>query len=81
MAFWQTKSHAIITDNTVPPDCLERVISQRGEMTIYQRSSTSRLAEDAADEFGFGEGGRWVKKKAKKKGKDVSQLAPCYCKT
>ena len=28
----------------MPPDCFERVISQRGEMTIYQRSSTPRLA-------------------------------------
>ena len=44
IAFWQTKSHAIITNSTVPPDCIERVISQRGEMTIYQRSSTPRLA-------------------------------------
>ena len=30
IAFWQTKSHAIITDGTVPPDCIERVIPQRG---------------------------------------------------
>ena len=44
IAFWQTKSHAIITCSTVPPDCIERVISQRGKMTIYQRSSTPRLA-------------------------------------
>ena len=35
---------AIIAYNIVPPDCIERVISQRGEMTIYQRSSTLRLA-------------------------------------
>ena len=27
IAFWQTKSHAIIANNTTPPDCIERVIS------------------------------------------------------
>ena len=40
MAFWRTKSHAIITNSTVPPDCVERVISQH----VCQRSSTPRLA-------------------------------------
>ena len=44
MTFWQTKSHAITTNSTLPTDCLERVISQRGEMTVCQRSSTPRLA-------------------------------------
>ena len=39
IAFWQTKSHAIIAYSTFPQDCIERVISQRGGMTIYQRSS------------------------------------------
>ena len=37
IAFWQTTSHAIITNSTVPLDCVERVISQRGEMTVCQR--------------------------------------------
>ena len=44
LRFGKTKSHAIITNSTVPPDCIERVISQRGEMTIYQRTSTPRPA-------------------------------------
>ena len=44
IAFWQTKSHATVTDSTVPLDCIERVITQHGEMTINQRSSTPRLA-------------------------------------
>ena len=43
-ALWQTKAHAPITNSTVPLDCIERVISQRGEMTFYQRSSTPRPA-------------------------------------
>ena len=43
IAFWETKLHAIITDNTVPLDCIDRVITQHGEMTVYQRSSTPRL--------------------------------------
>ena len=40
IAFWQSKSHAIITNSTTPLDCIERVISQRGEMTVHERSST-----------------------------------------
>ena len=38
----ETKSHAIISNSTVSPDCDERVISQRGKLTFYQRSTTSR---------------------------------------
>ena len=43
-ALFSGQSRAIITHSTVPLDRIERVISQRGEMTIYQRSSTPRLA-------------------------------------
>ena len=42
--FRQAKSHAVIAYSTVPPDSVERVISQLGEMTIYHRSSTPRTA-------------------------------------
>ena len=34
MTFWQTKSLAIIDYTTVPPDCIERVISKKSE-TIF----------------------------------------------
>ena len=44
IAFWQTKLHAITTNSTVSLDCIERVISQRGEMNMYQRSATPRPA-------------------------------------
>ena len=44
ITLWQTKSHASSAYSTVPPDCMERVISQHGEVTICQRSSTPRLA-------------------------------------
>ena len=37
ITFWQTKSHAIIAHKTVLPDCIERVISQKGETTLYQQ--------------------------------------------
>ena len=43
IAFWQTKLRAIITDSTMPLDCIARVITQHGEMTVYQRSSTPKL--------------------------------------
>ena len=42
MTFWQTQSRAIIVHTTVPPGCAERVISQKGETTLYQRPCTSR---------------------------------------
>ena len=29
ISFWQTKSHAIITNSTVPPDCFERDLIMR----------------------------------------------------
>ena len=38
------ESHAFIAYKTVPPDCIERVISQKGETTLYQRLSTPRPA-------------------------------------
>ena len=41
---WQTKSHAIIPNSSTPPDCIERMISQRGEVTMFQRFSTPRSA-------------------------------------
>ena len=44
ISFWQAKTHVIITNSTLPPDCVERAISHRSEMTIYQRSSIPRLA-------------------------------------
>ena len=44
MAFWQTKPHAIIANSIVPPDSIEQVISQRREMSMYQRSLTQRPA-------------------------------------
>ena len=42
LTFWQTKSHAIIAHKTVPPDCIEGVISQKVETSLYQRHSTPR---------------------------------------
>ena len=42
ITFWQTKSHAVVAHKTVPPACIERVISQEGETTFYQRLSTPR---------------------------------------
>ena len=44
ITFWQTKSHVIFAHETVPPDCIERVISQNGETTLYQRLSAPRPA-------------------------------------
>ena len=44
VTFWQTKSHAIIAYKTVPPDCIERVTSQKDATTLNERHSTPRPA-------------------------------------
>ena len=41
---WQTRSHAIIVHDSVPPDCIEKVISEKGERTLYQRLAAPRPA-------------------------------------
>ena len=40
ITFWQAKSRAIIAHKTVPPESVERVITEKGETTLYQRLST-----------------------------------------
>ena len=44
LQFWQTRSHAIIVYNSVPADCIYKVISQKGERTLYERLSSPRPA-------------------------------------
>ena len=44
LTFWQTRSQAIIVHDSVPPDCIEKVISEKGEKTWNQRLSTPRPA-------------------------------------
>ena len=42
--FWQTRSQAEIVHNSVPTDCIDKVISQKGERTLFDRLSTPRPA-------------------------------------
>ena len=44
LRFWQTKSRAIIVHYLVPADCNYRVISQKGDRTLFERLSTPRPA-------------------------------------
>ena len=44
LRFWQTRSHAIIVCSSVPADCIYKVISQKGERTLFERLSTPRPA-------------------------------------
>ena len=44
LRFWQTKSRAITVHNPVPADCICRVISQKGDRTLFERLSTPRPA-------------------------------------
>ena len=37
LQFWQTKSFAIITHNSVPGDCIFRVISEKGDRVLFER--------------------------------------------
>ena len=44
LQFWQTRSHAIIVCISVPADCIFKVITQKGEQTLFERLSTPRPA-------------------------------------
>ena len=44
LRFWQTKSHAIIVHNPLPPDCIFNFIAKNGERTLFERLSTPRPA-------------------------------------
>ena len=44
LQFWQTRSHAIIVHDSVPADCIEKAVSLKGDITLYQSPSTRRPA-------------------------------------
>ena len=44
MQLWQRRSHAISVCRFVLADCIYKVISQRGEKTLFERLSTPRPA-------------------------------------
>ena len=44
LQFWQTKSFAIITHDSVPRDCIHRVISQKRGRVIFEGLATPRTA-------------------------------------
>ena len=44
LQFWQTRSHAIILFDSVPADCIEKVVHLQGDKILYQRVCTPRLA-------------------------------------
>ena len=44
LRFWQTRSNAVIVHNSVPADCIYKVISQNGDRILFGRLSTSRPA-------------------------------------
>ena len=43
--FWQARSHAVIENNSVPAHCINQVMSQKGEGTLFERLSTPRPAQ------------------------------------
>ena len=45
--FWQTKSYAIMTNATIPGDCIDRVTSQSGERVDFERLTIPRPAPKA----------------------------------
>ena len=42
LRLWRTKSFAIITNITVPGDCIDRVTSQNGDRVLFERLATPR---------------------------------------
>ena len=45
LEFWQTKSFAIMTNGTIPGDCIDRVTSQDGDRVLFERLETPRPAQ------------------------------------
>ena len=45
--FWPTQSHAIIVYQSVPKDCVERVVSENGDRQLFTRQLTPRQAPKA----------------------------------
>ena len=39
LAFWQTRSNAIVLHDSIPADCVERVVNTKTEETLYQKVS------------------------------------------
>ena len=44
LQFWQTKSFATITHDTVPGDCIDRVTIQNGDRLLFERLAIPRPA-------------------------------------
>ena len=44
LQFWQTKSFALVTNATVPGDCIFQVMSQNGDRVFFGRLATPRPA-------------------------------------
>ena len=40
LKFWQTRSRAIVVHDSVPADCIEKVVSENADKTLCQRLST-----------------------------------------
>ena len=41
LAFWQTRSNAVILHDSVPADCLENVVNPRTAQILYQKTHLS----------------------------------------
>ena len=48
LQFWQTKSSAIMTNATVPGDCIDRVIFHNGDRVLFEMLATPRPAPKGA---------------------------------
>ena len=49
LKFWQTRSHAVIVDDPVPAECIEKVISMQGRRNFISETfhASSRFLKDA----------------------------------
>ena len=50
LQFWQTRSHVIVVSSSVLADCIYKLISQKGERTIWKTLDVSSRTEDSAQE-------------------------------
>ena len=69
--FWQTRSHAVNENSSVPADCIHKVISQTGERTLFERLLTPRLAPKIVFKSA------WQSQQQQQQQQDTSESASC----
>ena len=60
LQFWQTKSNAIIVHQSVPHQCIERVVGDDGGRIIFQRILTPKPRPNSKKHVAFAAAAQWA---------------------